>query len=155
MTGTLQTALFVEGLGVDCPKQSVGIRQVGRIPKECRGIFDQRACQSWRLTLRLSQAQPRQSEEKEGGIGRGKEESVRPRDEAPRGGVQEERAAAAPASASDAAETEPSAKRTRGGRHSSKRVLCCQEGCEQVRSDSKMPRMRGRIERSFSKACSQ
>ena len=43
-------------------------------------------------------------------------ESVRPRDEAPRGGVQEERAAAAaPASASDEAETEPSAKRTRGG----------------------------------------
>ena len=43
-------------------------------------------------------------------------ESVRPRDEAPRGGVQEKRAAAAaPASASDAAETEPSAKRTQGG----------------------------------------
>ena len=42
-------------------------------------------------------------------------ESFRPRDEAPRGGVQEERAAAAPASASDAAETEPSVKRTRGG----------------------------------------
>ena len=44
-------------------------------------------------------------------------EIVRPRDEAPRRGVQEERAAAAPASASasDAAETEPSAKRTRGG----------------------------------------
>ena len=42
-------------------------------------------------------------------------ESFEPRDEAPRGGVQEERAAAAPASASDAAETESSAKRTRGG----------------------------------------
>ena len=42
-------------------------------------------------------------------------ESVRPRDETPRREVQEERAAAAPASASDAAETEPSAKRTRGG----------------------------------------
>ena len=40
-------------------------------------------------------------------------ESVRSRDEAPRGGLQEERAAAAPASASDAAETEPPAKRTR------------------------------------------
>ena len=45
----------------------------------------------------------------------GRAESVKSRDEARRGGVQEERAAAAPASASDAAETEPSAKRTRRG----------------------------------------
>ena len=83
-------------------------------------------------------------------------EPVRPRVEAPRGGLQEERAAApAPASASDAAETEPPAKRTRGERHSSERVLCCQEGCGQVRPDSKMPRMRGCIDGNFSKARSQ
>ena len=88
------------------PKQSVGIRQVGRISKEFRGIFDRRACQCWRSMLRLSQALQRPKE---------RAESFRPRDEAPRGGVQEERAAAAPASASDAAETEPSAYRTRGG----------------------------------------
>ena len=82
-------------------------------------------------------------------------ESVRPRDEAPRGGVQEGRAAAAaPASASDAAETEPSAKRARG-RDTRARELCCQEGCGQVRPDSNMPRMRGRIDGNFSKARSQ
>ena len=31
-----QTELFVEGLCVDCPKQNIGIRQVGKISKECR-----------------------------------------------------------------------------------------------------------------------
>ena len=59
---------------VDNPKQSVGIRQVGRISKECHGIFDRRACQCRRSMLRLSQAHPRQSEEK-GGRDPGKEQS--------------------------------------------------------------------------------
>ena len=34
---------IVEDLDVDHPKQSVGTRQVGRISKECLGIFDRRA----------------------------------------------------------------------------------------------------------------
>ena len=60
---------------VDYPKQSAGIRQIGRISKECRGIFDRRACQCRRSMLRLGQAQPRQSEENEGGRDPGKEQS--------------------------------------------------------------------------------
>ena len=60
-------ALFVERLGVDCPKQSVGTRQVGKISKDCRGICDRRACQRLRSVLRFSQKQPRQSGESEGG----------------------------------------------------------------------------------------
>ena len=65
----------MEDLDVDYPKQSVEIRQVGRISKECCGIFDRRACQCRRSMLRLSQAQPRQSEENEGGRDPGKEQS--------------------------------------------------------------------------------
>ena len=41
-----QTELSVEGLSVDCPKQSVGIS------KECRGTCDRRACQRLRLINR-------------------------------------------------------------------------------------------------------
>ena len=59
----------MEGFGVDCPKQNVGIRQVGRISKECRGTCGQQVCRNLRSMLRLSQAQPRQSEENEGGKG--------------------------------------------------------------------------------------
>ena len=59
----------MEGLGVGCPKQNVGIIQVGKISKECRGTCDQQVCQNLRSMLRLSQAQPRQSEENEGGKG--------------------------------------------------------------------------------------
>ena len=116
MTGITADGNFMEDLDVDHPKQSVGISQVGRISKECRGIFDRRACQCRRSMLRLSQSQPRQSEENEGGRDPGKEQSHSDREtKCPRGGVQEERAAAAPTSASDAAETKPSARRTRGG----------------------------------------
>ena len=59
----------MEGLGVDCPKQNVGIRQVGKISKECRGTCDQQVSRNLRSMLRLSRAQARQSEENEGGKG--------------------------------------------------------------------------------------
>ena len=68
----------------------------------------------WKTWTSITQTQPRQSEEREVAETQGRTESARPTDEAARRGVQEERAAT-PASASDAAETEPSAKRTRGG----------------------------------------
>ena len=56
----------MEGLGVDCPKQNVGIKQVGKISKEYRGTCDQQASRNPKSILRPSQAQPRQSEENEG-----------------------------------------------------------------------------------------
>ena len=56
----------MEGLGVDCPKQNVGIKQVGKISKEYRGTCDQQACRNLKSILRPHQAQPRQSEENEG-----------------------------------------------------------------------------------------
>ena len=39
----------MEGLGVDCPKQNVGIKQVGKISKEYRGTCDQQACRNLKL----------------------------------------------------------------------------------------------------------
>ena len=60
-------ALFVEGLDVDCPKMNVGISQVGRISKEYHGIFDRQVYLHLKLMLRLSQAQLRQSGEREDG----------------------------------------------------------------------------------------
>ena len=56
----------MEGLGVDCPKQNVGIKQVGKISKEYRGTCDQQACRNLKSILRPNQAQPRQKEENEG-----------------------------------------------------------------------------------------
>ena len=38
-------------------------------------------------------------------------------------------------------------------RHLSESVLCCQEGCEQVRSNSKMPRMRGPVKHAHNDEC--
>ena len=58
----------MEGLGVDCPKQDVGIKQVGKISKEYRGTGDQQTCRNLKSILRPSQAQPRQSEENEGDL---------------------------------------------------------------------------------------
>ena len=69
MIGITTDGLFVEVLGVDCPKQNVGIRQVGKISKECRETCDQQVCRNLRSMLRLVQAQPRQSEENERGKG--------------------------------------------------------------------------------------
>ena len=65
MMVSLQTELFVVGLGVDCPKQNVGIKQVGKISKEYRGTCDQQACRNLKSILWPNQAQPRQNEEKE------------------------------------------------------------------------------------------
>ena len=110
---SLQTELFVEGFGVDCPKQNVGIRQVGKISKESRGTCDQQVCGNLKSILRLSQAQPRHRP-------RGRAEPVRPRDETQQGGVREKRVrfdepSSAPASPSDAAEDDGiQSKRTRG-----------------------------------------
>ena len=59
----------MEGLGVDCPNQNVGIRQVGKISKERRVTCDQQVSRDLRSMLRFSQAQPRQNEENEGGKG--------------------------------------------------------------------------------------
>ena len=53
----------MEGLGVDCPKQNVGIKQVGKISKEYHGTCDQQACLNLKSILRPNQAQPRQNEE--------------------------------------------------------------------------------------------
>ena len=47
-------------------QQNVGIRQVGKISKECRGTCDQQLCRNLKSMLSLSQAQPRESEENEG-----------------------------------------------------------------------------------------
>ena len=106
----------MEGLGVDCPKQNVGIRQVGKISQECRGICGQQVCRNLRSMLRLSQAQPRQSEENEAGKGHeGDQNQSGPRDETHQGGVREKRVrfdepSSAPASASDAAEDDGEGK---------------------------------------------
>ena len=56
-------------------RNRVGIRQVGMISKECRGFFDRRTCERRRSMLRLSQARPRQSEERDGGGDPGKEQN--------------------------------------------------------------------------------
>ena len=86
-----------------------------RLPEAERWDLRPTGMPSRRSMLRLSQAQPRQSEEK-GGRDPGNEQSHSDREtkRTEEEGVQEERAAAVQASASDAAETEPSAKRTRG-----------------------------------------
>ena len=56
----------MEGLGVDCPKQNVGIKQVDKVSKEYHETCDQQACRNLESKKRPSQAQPRQSEENEG-----------------------------------------------------------------------------------------
>ena len=101
----------MDGLGVDCPKQNVGIRQIGKISKGYRGTRDQQVCQNLRSMLRLSRAQPRQGEENEGGRGheRDQNQSGRETKRTKEEGVREKRVrfdepSSAPASASDAAE---------------------------------------------------
>ena len=69
MIGITADGIVCGRLGVDCPKQSVGIK--------CRGILDRRACQRLRSTLRLIQAQPRQRGEREGRTSPEKEQSQR------------------------------------------------------------------------------
>ena len=40
-------------VGVDCRKQNVGTRQVGKISKKCRGTCDQQVCRNLRSMFRL------------------------------------------------------------------------------------------------------
>ena len=93
--------------------RALGSDRLARSQRNAVGSSTDGRGQRRRSILRLTQTQARQSEERDVAETQGRAESARPRDEAPRRGVQEERAAA-PASASDAAKTEPSAKRTRG-----------------------------------------
>ena len=122
--------------------RAVGSDRLAGSAKECRGTFDRRECQRRRSMLRLSQAQPRHSEEREGGRDPEKRaESVRPRDEARRRGVQEESSSSSTGiSVRCSREGAISLKNSRW-RPSSERVLCCQERCEQIWADTKMPRM--------------
>ena len=73
--------------------RALGSDRLAGCQKECRGISDRRACSCRRSMLRLSQAQPRQSEEKEGGRDPGKElgrETKRPEEECERKGQQQQ-----------------------------------------------------------------
>ena len=66
----------MEGLDVDCPKQNVGIRQVGKIVKECR--WDSRPTSVPEPEVDI-EVQPSAAEGER--RKRGRPEPVRPRDE--------------------------------------------------------------------------
>ena len=66
MIGITADGIVCGRLGRRLPKQNVGIKQDGKISKECRGTCYQQVCWNLKSILRPNQAQPRQSEENEG-----------------------------------------------------------------------------------------
>ena len=147
---SLHTELFVEGLGVDCPKQNVGIKQDGKILKECRGTCDQQVCWNLKSILRPSQAQPRQCEEQEGDENLSGPEPKLNKKEYERNEPDSTRHLQRLHQRKMQMRTTSNPRELEG-----KRILCDQEGCGKVRADSTMSRMCEHNERNLRTTCSQ
>ena len=136
---------FVEGLGVDCPNQNVGIRQVGKISKECRVTCDQQVSRKPEVDVEV-QPGAAEAERRERRWQRPRERSgpVRPRDETHQGGVREKRVrfdepSSATASASDAAEDDGiQSRRTRGKDTRGREVYVTKKDVGRFGADSTM-----------------